>query len=111
MMYFVLKTLASACSGSQVSSGKGDGSACYNTGLPTVAASSSELQTILQMLFGILAALAVLFIVIGGFSYVASAGNSQSMQKAKSTIIYAVAGLLVAVFAETIVTFALGSLK
>ncbi|MGH7234618.1 MAG: hypothetical protein ACREF7_04210 [Candidatus Saccharimonadales bacterium] len=105
----IIRLVASACSGSQLSSGTSD-NACYNTDLPTVAASSSELQTILQILFGIIGALAVLFIVIGGFSYVASNGNSQAMQKARSTIMYAVVGLLVAIFAEAIVTFVIGNL-
>ena len=100
-----------ACTGSTINSGSADNNYCYNTGLPTVSASSSELQTILQVLFAIIGALAVLFIVIGGFSYVTSSGNPQAMQKARRTIMYSVIGLLVAVFAEAIVTFVLGSLK
>ena len=105
-----LRMVALTCSGSQISSGNVDNN-CYSTNLPNVAATSSELQTILQILFGIIGALAVLFIVIGGFSYVTSSGNPQAMQKARRTIMYSVIGLLVAVFAEAIVTFVLGSLK
>ncbi len=108
-MLIILKVFAATCSGSQLNAGATDNT-CYNTDLPTVAASSNELQTILQILFGILGALAVLFIVIGGFSYVVSGGDTNAMQKAKSTIMYAVIGLLVAVFAEAIVTFVLGYL-
>lgn len=99
----------SACSGSSIYT-PSDAS-CYSTQLPTVAASSSELQTILQILFAILGALAVLFIVIGGFSYVASGGEAQAMKKAKNTIMYAIVGLVVAILAEAIVTFVLGYLK
>ena len=108
--YILLKIIAAACTGSQLSPG-GTSSNCYSTDLPTVAASSSELQTILQILFAIIGALAVLFIVIGGFSYVVSNGNSQAIKKAKSTIVSAIIGLIVAILAETIVTYVIGSLK
>lgn len=101
--------LASPCSGSQIYSSTDGG--CYNTNLPAVSASSSELQTILQILFAILGALAVLFIVIGGLRYVVSNGDPQAMGKAKSTIMYAVIGLVVSIFAEAIVTFVIGYLK
>ena len=106
----VLYLFSTTCSGSQLSGGPGD-SNCFNTGLPTVSASSSELHTILQILFGIIGALTVLFIVIGGFGYVSSGGNPQAMQKSKNTIVYAVIGLIIAIIAEAIVTFVIGSLQ
>jgi len=81
---------------------------CFNTGLPVVNTGSSELQLILQILFAVIGALAVLFIVIGGFRYVISDGNPKNMETAKNTIIYAVIGLIIALFAEAIVTFVLG---
>jgi len=75
------------------------------TGLPMVTAGSGELQTILQIVFGIAAALAVLFIVIGGLRFVLSAGSSENVTKARETILYAVIGLVIALIAEGIVTF------
>lgn len=85
-----------------------NGGACLPTGLPSTNASSTELQTVLQILFGVLAAVAVLFVVIGGFRYVISEGDPEAMGRAKGTIIYAVVGLLIALTAESIVSFALG---
>jgi hypothetical protein len=71
-----------------------NGDVC-NTGLPQVNAGSSELQTILQIVFGIMAAVAVLFVVIGGFRFVLSEGNPESTSKARNTIIYSLVGLAI----------------
>ena len=88
--------------------------ACTNqdfcTNLPTAAASSDNLQNLLQIAFGILAAVAVLMIVIAGLSFVSAEGDPQKVAKARNTIIYALIGLVVAVIAEAIVTFVLGGL-
>ena len=84
---------------------------CYSTNLPSVNATSSTLQTVLQIFFGIMGALAVLFVVIGGFRYTISAGDAEDMSKAKNTIIYAVVGLIVALFAEALVTFVISFIK
>ncbi len=109
MIFETLNAVASACTGNQIYS-EVHGS-CYSTGLPTVSASHNELTTILQIFFAILGAIAVLFVVIGGFRYVISGGDSQSMQKAKNTIMYSIIGLVVAIFAEAIVTFVLSFIK
>lgn len=82
------------------------GNSC-NTGLPNVAASSIQLQSILQIVFVVLGAVAVLFVVIGGVKLTLSSGNPQEITKAKNTIIYALAGLVIAAFAEVIVSFVL----
>jgi type IV secretory pathway VirB2 component (pilin) len=81
-----------------------DNQAC-ETGLPVVDASNGELQQILQIVFGIAAALAVLFIVIAGLRFITSQGNPQEVAKARNTIVYALVGLLVALSAEVIVSF------
>lgn len=80
----------------------------YCSGLPQVDAGNDQLQQILQILFGVLAALAVLFIVIGGLRYITSQGNPQETTKARDTILYAIVGLVVAVLAEVIVSFVVG---
>lgn len=79
-------------------------------GLPTVNAGSNQLNDILRIAFAVLAALAVLFIVIAGFRMIIAQGNPQEVSKAKSTIVYALAGLLVALLAEAFVAFVLGKL-
>src|SRR3989338_1919712 len=48
--------------------------------------------------------IAVLFIVIGGFQYVASRGNEEATEKAKKTVTYAVLGIVIIVMAYAIVS-------
>lgn len=81
------------------------------SGLPHPrGASQGDLQAILMIIIGVLGALAVLFIVIGGLRYIMSQGDPQAVSKAKGTIIYALVGLVIAVSAEAIVSFVLGGL-
>jgi hypothetical protein len=78
--------------------------------LPQINANQSELQTILQYFFGIVGALALLFVVIGGFRYIISAGDPQAAAAGRKTILYAVIGLIVALSGEAIVTWVLGQI-
>ena len=109
MLQHVFHTIALVCSGSQVKLAVDQ--TCQSTGLPTVSASSGELQTVLQVFFAILGAVSVLFVIIGGLRYTISGGKPQDMQRAKDTIIYAIIGLVVALSAEAIVSFALSYVK
>lgn len=68
---------------------------------------TENLQSALKLTFGILGALAVLIIVISALQYVLSAGDSQKVARAKDAIIYAVVGLVIAIFAFAIVSFVL----
>lgn len=78
-----------------------------DTGLPQVKADSGELQQILQVAFGIIAAVAILFIIIGGLRYVISEGDPEATNRARGTIIYALVGLIIAISAEFLVSFVL----
>ena len=49
-------------------------------------------------------AIAVVFLVVGGFQYVASRGNEEAAEKAKKTITNAIIGLIIIVMAYAIVT-------
>ena len=49
----------------------------------------------------------VIMIIIGGFRYIISGGDSSSVQGAKNTILYAIVGLLIVVFAQVIIRFVL----
>ncbi|HET7320744.1 MAG TPA: hypothetical protein VFI84_04145 [Candidatus Saccharimonadales bacterium] len=78
--------------------------------LPQAPSDQGEIKTILQILFGVIGALAFLFIVIAGLRYVISSGDPQDTAKAKSGIIYALAGLALALTAEIIVTWVIGQI-
>lgn len=80
------------------------GQICLN-GLPQTAADNSTVESILTIAIRIIAVLSVLFIVIGGVRYVLSQGDPSAITKAKSTIVYAVIGLVIAILAQAIVVF------
>jgi hypothetical protein len=52
-------------------------------------------------------AISVIVIIIGGLKYTLANGDSNAVQSAKNTILYAVIGLFVAIFAQTITVFVL----
>lgn len=81
-----------------------------DTGLPSTGASSVQLQQVLQIALAVFGAVAVLIIVIAGLKFITAQGNPQSVSKARSTILYALIGLVVIASAEAIVTFVLGKL-
>jgi amino acid transporter len=53
---------------------------------------------------------AVLFLIIGGFQYIASGGNPEQVNKAKNTIFYAIIGIIVALLAYVLVQFVVSQL-
>jgi hypothetical protein len=81
----------------------------YNTGLPTVAATSSNVQTILQFVFGIMGALAVIIILIAAVRFITAQGEPNGVKQARNTIIYAAIGLAICLSAEVLVTFVLNN--
>ncbi len=72
---------------------------------PTVSANGNFVTTLLNIVFGIFGAVALLFIVLGGFRYVISSGDPKNTAKAKNTIIYALIGLVITLSATAIVNF------
>lgn len=80
------------------------------TGLPVVQASSGNVTTIIQIVFGVIGAFAVIIIIVAGIQFITSNGDPQGVARARQAIIYAAVGLAVAVSAEAIVTFVLGKL-
>ena len=60
------------------------------------------------MLIGI-AVVSVVMLIFGGFRYVVSSGNKDAVTSAKNTILYAVIGLLIALFAYAIIQFVLNT--
>lgn len=79
------------------------------TGLPDPKIDVT-LASVLKIVFIVCALLAVLFVTIGGLKYTLSNGDPQAIASAKNTIISAIVGLVIALFAFTIVSFVAGSL-
>lgn len=59
---------------------------------------------IVQVLLSIAGAVAVIFVVIGGFRYITSRGNEEATEAAKKTVTNAVLGIVIIVMAFAIVT-------
>ena len=68
------------------------------------------IQTIVRILLFLIGAVSVIMLIIGGFRYVISQGDSGAVTSAKNTILYAVIGLIVAIFAWAIVDFVIDNL-
>ena len=63
------------------------------------------IKTIVGVLLMAVGAISIIMIVIGGILFALSSGDAQKTAKARSTILYAVVGLIVSVFASAIVNF------
>lgn len=60
---------------------------------------------IIRAILSLLLIIAALFLIVGGYRYLTAAGNAESIQKAKSTILYSVVGLVVIIISFAIVRF------
>ena len=69
----------------------------------------STVETVIREALGILSIIigiaGVLFVLIGGFKYITAGGDSSQISSATRTILYALAGLVVAALAQVIVNF------
>lgn len=81
---------------------------CDVGNIPRVEAGNSQIQSILQIVFAVIGAIALIYIIISGFKLMTSLGNPDALAKARQSILYAVIGLVVALSAELIVTLLLG---
>lgn len=63
-----------------------------------------------KVLLFIVGAVSVVMIILGGLRYTTSNGDSQNIQSAKNTILYAVIGLVVAILGYAIVEYVISAL-
>jgi hypothetical protein len=61
------------------------------------------IRTIINWLLGIAFGIAVLFLIIGGFWYITSAGNEETAEKGKNTAINAIIGIVIIILSYVIV--------
>lgn len=65
------------------------------------------LRNVVNLLSLIVGIVAVILIIINGFKFVTSGGDSNSVSSAKNGIIYAIVGLIIVALAQVIVRFVL----
>lgn len=88
----------SACEGIEAAGGNCDATTA-NVGFKNI------ITAVVNVLSVVVGAVSVVMIIIGGFRYVISGGDSNGISGAKNTILYAIVGLVVVLFAQVIVAF------
>jgi hypothetical protein len=78
-----------------------DGTGVNDSSLSTIG---HKIVNIFSLLIGIVA---VIMIIVGGFRYITSGGDSGRVGGAKNTLIYAIIGLVIVALAQIIVHFVL----
>ena len=86
------------CTGAGVGTGASD---CTSSGFNLTTLATSAVN-IFSWVVGIVA---VIMIIVGGFRYITSGGDSNKVGGAKNTLIYAIVGLLIVALAQFIVHY------
>jgi cytochrome bd-type quinol oxidase subunit 2 len=89
-----LKTAATPASCATTTAGSGD----------KVNSLISDVINLFSLVVGVVS---VIMIIIGGFQYITSSGDSNKVGTAKNTILYAIIGLVIVALAQFIVRFVL----
>lgn len=86
----------------------GNGGTCTPSDTQTGTEKIQNIVTLIVNIFSIVVGIiAVIMIVVGGFKYITSGGDSGNITSAKNTIVYAVIGLVIVALAQFIVKFVL----
>jgi hypothetical protein len=96
-----LKEGASAAQGEDQ---KGDAATLFGEG-----GEGGIFRTVTNVLLFLIGAISVIMLIIGGIRYVVSGGDSSAVQNAKSTILYAIVGVVVAILAYAVANFVITS--
>jgi cytochrome bd-type quinol oxidase subunit 2 len=65
----------------------------------------STIANIVNIISLVVGVAAVIMIIVGGFRFITSGGNQESVKSAKNTILYAAIGLIVVALAQIVVRF------
>jgi hypothetical protein len=81
-----------------------------NSGTGTATTDVTTLASKVVNYFSIIVgAIAIIMIIVGGFRYITSGGQSEKVGGAKNTLIYAIIGLVIVALAQLIVHFVLNT--
>jgi hypothetical protein len=87
--------------------GEGGNIDCTSDGTDGTNGIGKLAKNIVNVFSFIVGAVAVIMIIYGGFRYITSGGDSNSVGSAKNTLIYAIIGLVIVALAQLIVQFVL----
>jgi len=83
------------------------GNECTFSGVDAGDKLNSLIKQVVNIFSAVVGVVAVIMIIVGGFRYITSGGDTGNVTTAKNTILYAIIGLVVVVFAQFIVKFVL----
>ncbi len=72
---------------------------------------NSLVTSVISLLSWAIGVVAVFMIIVGGFKYITSGGDTTGVTAAKNTILYAIIGLVIVALAQVIVKFILGRIS
>jgi len=100
-----LDPFAQACQGEAANS-----SACTANGSNPISGKDGVILRVINIFSFVIGAASVIMILVGGFRYIISNGDSNSLSTAKNTILYAVIGIVVFLLSRGIITFVINKL-
>lgn len=107
----VTPSLAYADTKSQVCQGLGVAGANCSDQNGAASGVNSLISTIVSILSMIVGVAAVIMLIIAGLKYATAGGDSNAIESAKNSIIYALVGLIVAALAQVLVHWVLAVTK
>lgn len=75
------------------------GGDCVINGVATIQGIGCLLANIFNVFISVLGIIAFMMLIVGGFKYMLSGGNSKGIESARSTITFAIVGIVVALSA------------
>lgn len=97
------------CNGVTDATGGSTSNSCINGGTDANASLAKLAKEVINILSIIVGVIAVIMIIVGGFRYITSGGESSNVSGAKNTLIYAIVGLVIVAIAQFIVHFVLST--
>lgn len=92
-----------ACSGT----GSSNSAACQAKGDDPLTGPNGIITRATRLVGYITGVAAIIIMIVGGFMYVTSDGDSSKISNAKNTVIYAFVGLIIVIAAQAIIVFIL----
>jgi hypothetical protein len=97
------------CNGSNFTISSGTGGSCAKGG--DISSVNKTLTKAVNIISAVVGVIAVIMIIVGGFKYITSGGDQNKIASAKSTLIYAIIGLVIVALAQIIVHFVINQAK
>jgi len=98
----------SLCGGANLEAPTSNPAACQTDSGTNV---NNIVNTVITVFSWVVGVVSVIMIIVGGFKYVTSGGESNGVTSAKNTILYAIVGLIIVAVAQIVVRFVLSNVN